>query len=242
MKKLFGAMEVTLFALTLAIGMCGCAQNQKNEESKEVTKAVFVETVVETPEQALQQLAEGNKRFVSETNVFPHHDHKRVEETAPEQHPFATVIGCSDSRVPVELIFDQGVGDIFVIRTAGNSVNDDMVMGSLDYSIDHLGVKLIVVLGHESCGGITGAIATCEGEGHEHHVGKVGELISSLREDVKDYVGKSDKLDEAIHANVHTQVARISEADHVKELIAQGKVKVVGAYYDVQSGEVAFIN
>ena len=90
-----------------------------------------------TPEEALAKLMAGNERYVNETSIYPRADIDRVEETAPHQAPFAAVVGCSDSRVPVELIFDQGIGDIFVIRTAGNNVNSDMVMGSVDYAIEH---------------------------------------------------------------------------------------------------------
>ena len=114
---------------------------------------------VSTPEEAIAKLMAGNERYINETSIYPRADIDRVEETAPHQAPFAAVVGCSDSRVPVELVFDQGIGDIFVIRTAGNNVNSDMVMGSVDYAIEHLGVKVLLVLGHGSCGGVTGAIS-----------------------------------------------------------------------------------
>ena len=94
-----------------------------------------------TPQEALAELIAGNERYVSEKTVHPRGGMDRVAETAPHQAPFAAVVGCSDSRVPVELLFDQGIGDIFVIRTAGNNVNSEMVMGSVDYAIEHLGVK-----------------------------------------------------------------------------------------------------
>lgn len=97
-------------------------------------------SVPSTPEEALAALIAGNGRYVNEECINPRSDMERVEETAPHQAPFAAVVGCSDSRVPVELLFDQGIGDIFVIRTAGNNVNSEMVMGSVDYAIEHLGV------------------------------------------------------------------------------------------------------
>ena len=157
----------------------------------------------------------------------------RVKETAPHQAPFAAVVGCSDSRVPVELLFDQGIGDIFVIRTAGNNVNSDMVMGSVDYAIEHLGVKLLLVLGHGSCGGVTGAIS--EGE-HEH--GNIGHLLSTIRNDVSQYVGKTDSLEAAIHHHAHVQVDRICSYPHVSEKIEKGELLVKQAYYDVHTGKV----
>jgi carbonic anhydrase len=143
-------------------------------------------SVPSTPEEALAELIAGNERYVNEECVNPRSDMERVEETAPHQAPFAAVVGCSDSRVPVELLFDQGIGDIFVIRTAGNNVNSEMVIGSVDYAIEHLGIKVLLVLGHGSCGGVTGAIS----EGEEEH-GNIGHLLGTIREDVSDYYPRS---------------------------------------------------
>ena len=190
------------------------------------------EKVPSNPEEALAELIAGNERYVNEECTNPHCDMKRVDETAPHQAPFAAVVGCSDSRVPVELLFDQGIGDIFVIRTAGNNVNSEMVMGSVDYSIEHLGVKLLLVLGHGSCGGVTGAIS----EGEEH--GNIGSLLSTIREDVSQYVGQSDSLDAAIHHHAHVQVERIIAYPHVAEKIEKGELLVKQAYYDVNTGKV----
>ena len=186
-----------------------------------------------TPEEALAALIAGNERYVDEKSINPRSDMDRVEETAPHQAPFAAVVGCSDSRVPVELLFDQGIGDIFVIRTAGNNVNSEMVMGSVDYAIEHLGVKVLLVLGHGSCGGVTGAIS--EG-GHEH--GNIGHLLGTIREDVSDFVGKVESLDDAIRHHTHVQVERILSYPHVAEKIEKGELIVKSAYYDVNTGEV----
>ena len=188
-----------------------------------------------TPEEALSELIAGNERYVNEKCIHPHGDMDRVEQTAPHQAPFAAVVGCSDSRVPVELLFDQGIGDIFVIRTAGNNVNSPMVMGSVDYAIEHLGVKLLLVLGHGSCGGVTGAIS----EGEEEH-GNIGHLLSTIRSDVSDFVGKTDCLEAAIHHHTQVQVERIIAYPHVAEKIAKGELLVKKAYYDVKTGKVTF--
>lgn len=188
-----------------------------------------------TPEEALTELIAGNERFVNEKCIYPHGDMERVADTAPHQAPFAAVVGCSDSRVPVELIFDQGIGDIFVIRTAGNNVNSEMVMGSVDYAIEHLGVKLLLVLGHGSCGGVTGAIS----DGEEHH-GNIGHLLGTIRSDVSDYVGKADSLDAAIHHHAQVQVEHIIAYPHIAEKIANGELLVKKAYYDVNTGKVTF--
>ena len=192
-------------------------------------------TVPSTPEEALAELIAGNERYVNEKRIHPRGDMDRVENTAPHQAPFAAVVGCSDSRVPVELLFDQGIGDIFVIRTAGNNVNSDMVMGSIDYAIEHLGVKLLLVLGHGSCGGVTGAIS----DGEEEH-GNIGHLLGIIRNDVSDYVGKVDSLDAAIRHHATVQVERIIAYPHVAEKIANGELLVKKAYYDVNTGMVTY--
>ena len=194
-----------------------------------------VAVVPSTPEEALSELIAGNERYVNEKCIHPHGDMDRIEQTAPHQAPFAAVVGCSDSRVPVELLFDQGIGDIFVIRTAGNNVNSPMVMGSVDYAIEHLGVKLLLVLGHGSCGGVTGAIS----EGEEEH-GNIGHLLSTIRSDVSDFVGKTDCLEAAIHHHTQVQVERIIAYPHVAEKIAKGELLVKKAYYDVKTGKVTF--
>ena len=194
-----------------------------------------VAVVPSTPEEALAELIAGNERYVNEKSIHPHGDMDRIEQTAPHQAPFAAVVGCSDSRVPVELLFDQGIGDIFVIRTAGNNVNSPMVMGSVDYAIEHLGVKLLLVLGHGSCGGVTGAIS----EGEEEH-GNIGHLLSTIRSDVSDFVGKTDCLEAAIHHHTQVQVERIIAYPHVAEKIAKGELLVKKAYYDVKTGKVTF--
>ena len=188
-----------------------------------------------TPEEAMAELIAGNERYVNEKSIHPHGNMDRVGETAPHQAPFAAVVGCSDSRVPVELLFDQGVGDIFVIRTAGNNVNSEMVMGSVDYAIEHLGVKLLVVLGHGSCGGVTGAIS----DGEEEH-GNIGHLLATIRSDVSDYVGNIDSLDAAIRHHTQVQVERIVAYPHVAEKIANGELLVKKAYYDVNTGKVTY--
>ena len=189
---------------------------------------------VSTPEEAIAKLMAGNERYINEASIYPRADINRVEETAPHQAPFAAVVGCSDSRVPVELIFDQGIGDIFVIRTAGNNVNSDMVMGSVDYAIEHLGVKVLLVLGHGSCGGVTGAIS----EDEEEH-GNIGKLLATIRQDVADYVGKPENLDAAIREHAHIQVERILSYPHVAEKVKKGELLVKCAYYDVKTGKVS---
>lgn len=215
-KRLF----LNLIGLTFAVMTFTMCKNQPD-------------AVPTDPQEALAELIAGNERYVSENTIHPRGGMDRVVETAPHQAPFAAVVGCSDSRVPVELLFDQGIGDIFVIRTAGNNVNSEMVMGSVDYAIEHLGVKVLLVLGHGSCGGVTGAIS----EGEEEH-GNIGSLLSTIRNDVSQFVGKTDSLDAAIHHHAHVQVERIVAYPHVAEKIEKGELLVKQAYYDVNTGKV----
>lgn len=160
---------------------------------------------------------------------------ERVAETAPHQEPFAAVVGCSDSRVPVEVIFDRGVGDIFVIRTAGNNVDGDMVMGSVEYAVDHLSVEVLLVLGHSSCGGVTSAITPGE------HSGAVGHLLHHIQSYIPDFVGKPELLDEAIAAHTRSQVETLLQNDIVAESVKSGKLILKGAHYDIQTGKVTIL-
>lgn len=218
-KRLFIRLTCLTF-LVMSFTMCGAHQG----------------SLPSTPQEALSELMAGNARFVNEKSINPRSNMDRIEETAPHQAPFSAVVGCSDSRVPVELLFDQGIGDIFVIRTAGNNVNSEMVMGSVDYAVEHLGVKVLLVLGHGSCGGVTGAVS--EG-GHEH--GNIGHLLGTIRNDVSDYVGKADRLDDAIRHHTHVQVDRILGYQHIAEKVEKGDLLVKAAYYDVTTGKVSIL-
>lgn len=240
MKKFFLPIAI------VAMGMfASCAKKEAAKCEAGATKCCAYQdsvkstlnAAVNTPEEAIARLKDGNARYVAGKSCFPHVDAARIAETSNGQKPFAAVVACADSRVPVEFIFDQGIGDIFVIRTAGNNVNDDAVMGSIDYAIEHLGVKTVVILGHESCGGVTSAI---EGEIKANDEAKIDELLTMIQNDVKQYVGKKDSLDAAIRLNAATQVKRIDDRNLVKEFVESGKTKIVGAYYNIHDGSVTF--
>lgn len=188
-----------------------------------------------TAQEALSALLEGNKRFVNSEMIYPNSDINRVTQTAAHQEPFAAIVGCSDSRVPIELIFDQGLGDIFVIRTAGNNVADDMVMGSIEYAVDHLCVKVLLVLGHGSCGGVTSAISSSE------HSGSIGNLLHHIQNDIPEYVGKPELLEEAILKHTHSQIETILQNNIIAEKLRNGELIIKAAYYDVNSGRVKLL-
>lgn len=231
MKKLY-LLTLVVFSLNVS-----CISNADSTSTKRKCKEQS--STITTPAEAIAALKAGNERYVKGEMAHPNSDAARRASTVGSQSPYAVVVACSDSRVPVEVLFDQGIGDIFVIRTAGNSVSEDVVMGSLDYAVDHLDTPLVVILGHQNCGGISSAIAP-HGDDDHHHNGKIGELLTILREDVEQYVGHPEQLDEAIYTNATAQVDRVKEVDYIKEKIKAGKLEVVSAYYNIDNGKVTF--
>lgn len=188
-----------------------------------------------SPDAAIDRLKSGNKRFVDKKKA----DRDlltQVNETSGGQFPFAAMLSCIDSRVPAELVFDQGIGDIFNVRVAGNIVNED-VLGSLEYSCKVAGSKVIVVLGHTKCGAVTAACKHVE-------LGNITHLLSKIQPAVKEAM-KGEATAEAIEAvalkNVELSIERIrNESPILAELEADGDIKIVGAVYDVASGVVCF--
>jgi carbonic anhydrase len=183
--------------------------------------------------QALQRLIEGNKRFSSSKQSHPNQDRERRQELAKGQKPFAVIVGCSDSRIPPEIIFDQGLGDLFVIRVAGNIV-DDVALGSIEYAVDHLGTRLIVVLGHSKCGAVT---ATVQGGAFHGHVESIVQAIKPAIQAAKELPG--DLTDNTIKANARLVAGQIQSSQPIlAEMARLDKITVVSAYYDIESGEV----
>lgn len=184
----------------------------------------------------LQKLIEGNKRFAESKTEHINQSAARRTELAKGQKPFAVVVTCSDSRVPPEIIFDQGLGDLFVIRTAGNIV-DDIGLGSIEYAVEHLGVKLCVVLGHEKCGAVDAAVKGGRAEGH------IQNLIDAIRPVVeKEKKNKGDLLDNSIKANVLRIVDQLNSSEPIlKEFVHDQKLTVIGARYDLDDGIVMLL-
>lgn len=189
-----------------------------------------------SPEESLIRLKEGNKRFVTGKSSRPRQDFSRIKEVAEGQYPFATIIGCSDSRVPNEIIFDQGLGDLFIVRTAGQ-VSSYASWGSIEFAEEILGTKLIVVLGHTKCGAVNAAVGLPEVPGH----------IVTLINAIKPAVEKAKKtestnlLDAAIRENVAMQVEQLKGLEPVlAKRVREGSIKIIGALYDLNSGEIEF--
>ncbi len=191
-----------------------------------------------SPDDALSKLKQGNERFVQGKSIRPHQDLNRIKEVAAGQAPFATIVGCSDSRVPNEIIFDQGVGDLFIVRTAGQ-VSTYASWGSIEFAEELLGTKLIVVLGHTQCGAVSAAVKLPEVPGH------IVTLINAIKPAVeKAREGHpADLLDAAIRENVRLQVEQLKSLEPVlAKRIREGSVKIVGALYHLDSGKVEFLN
>lgn len=188
------------------------------------------------PEEGLKLLMDGNKRYVAGKSAGPHRSAKRRAEIAQGQNPFAVIVGCSDSRVPPELLFDQGFGDLFVVRTAGNVV-DSVALGSIEYAVEHLGVKLIVVLGHERCGAVGATVKGGEAPGN------LKSIVDAIKPAVDKAKAKSehgshgcDLVCSAVKSNVKLVAEKMRTSSVLAELIDDGLLKVVGAYYDLDSG------
>ena len=195
-----------------------------------------------TPEQALEILKEGNERFVN--NVKVTHDMLNVrDEIKDKQHPFASILGCSDSRTTVELVFDQNLGDIFSVRLAGN-IASRKALGSLEFSVKYLGSKLIVVMGHTNCGAVK---AACD-----HYTGgNIGQIIdmidpavhreTSIQEKDLRNSANEEFVEKVCWLNVQEQINNIKQnSPIIKDMVLENKIDLVGAVYDLASGKVNF--
>lgn len=188
-------------------------------------------------EQAIEKLKQGNKRFVELKLKHPDSDKKRRKEMQKGQHPFVVILSCSDSRVPPELIFDQGLGDIFEIRNAGN-VLDDHVIGSIEYAVMHCGVKLIVIMGHQDCGAIA---ATLSGVSETKYIKSLEDSIQPAIEDCKEQ-GLEINSDNVVKAHIMQDINElISQDTELVKYMKEHEVKIVPAYYHLDSGKVDFL-
>jgi len=186
-----------------------------------------------TPDEALKTLMDGNARFTAgRLTSFQEDLTLLAQKTAEKQEPFAAVLSCADSRVPVEILFDQTIGHVFVVRVAGNIASAEMV-ASLEYGVAVLGTRLLMVLGHSACGAVTAAI------GGKAVPGQISALYSPLRPAV-DQAGPDP--DATIRANARIQAGLLGKASPVlADFIAAGKLKVVAAHYDIATGEITLL-
>ena len=189
-----------------------------------------------TAESALAELKAGNDHHVRHQYQHPHENIARQRELTSGQHPHAEILSCSDSRVPPEIIFDQGLGDLFVVRDAGN-VASDTELGSLEYGAEHLHIALLVVMGHERCGAVTAAVEGGPPEGH------IAVLVNLIRPAVEKSRGLGgDPVANAVRTNVEMVVKQLRSSNPIlSELVAHGKLKIVGAVYSLDTGKVNWL-
>jgi carbonic anhydrase len=192
-------------------------------------------------DEALARLVAGNARFVRGEARFPTVQKEILADLAKGQHPYATILGCSDSRVPPELVFDAGFGELFIVRVAGNVISAE-VMGTLQYAGVHLRTPLFVVLGHEGCGAVQAALAA------KQHGMREPERIAVLLRGIEPGLDHIDTtlppdalMDAAVEANVHWSMRQLRETREVKARMQEGVYKVVGAIYEFETGRVRFL-
>jgi carbonic anhydrase len=194
-----------------------------------------------TPDEALARLREGNGRFCSDKPANPRRDGDRREETARGQHPFAVVLSCSDSRVPPEVLFDQGLGDLFIVRVAGNVARGDEI-ASVEYGTGHLGAPLVVVMGHSACGAVMAVVDGAHGSDNLNEL--LRPIIPAVEQARRSNpgAGRARIIEAAIEANVWVSIeSLLTGSDELRALVAAGKVRVVGALYDLASGQVSIL-
>jgi carbonic anhydrase len=189
-----------------------------------------------TPDEAIRKLLDGNRRFIRQQRQYPDQSMRRLQSVAKAQYPFAAILGCADSRVPAEIIFDQGLGNLFVVRVAGN-VASDMAVGSLEYSASVLGSQLILVLGHRRCGAVAEAIKD------KQLPGKMGFLVNSIKPAVdRVKLTSGDIQENAVLANIQYQVEKLQTSSNILfKLVGERKLKIAGACYDIDTGKVSII-
>ena len=210
MKNLY---IMSLIALVVFLSACVSVERNEHELS--------------TPEQVIQKLIQGNKEYMeSERNIANIPMKRRVDTAINGQTPYAVIITCSDSRVPPEHIFSAGIGDLFIIRTAGNVV-DNFALGSIEYGIAHLGAKVIMIMGHDQCGAVSAALA-----GHiEGH-------ITNIVDEIKSGIAGAVNTVEAERLNIAHTYNKIIESAIVKELLDLNEITVLQAKYELQTGNV----
>lgn len=225
-RQFLGALPV----VALAVAACG-----SRHTAEEVRQSVGPPPKPKTPDEAVTVLAEGNARFAAGTpQVRETADIELLWKTGIEakQEPFATVLGCADSRLAPEIIFDQFVGDIFVVREAGNIADSDTNLGSLEYGQAVLKSKLLVVLGHSDCGAVKAAYTNAE----------PGANIQSIINVIKPGITGAPNLEDAIVRNVRAVKDRIQrDSTLLREAVQSGDYKIVGAYYDIKTATVRFL-
>lgn len=187
----------------------------------------------------VSELLKSNKNFINNSNSKQDFETQRELTATKGQHPELIVVTCSDSRVTPEFIFDKGIGEVFVIRTAGNVI-DSVCLGSIEYAAEHLHSSNLIILGHSSCGAVT---AACEGETESPYINSIIKLIKPAVKIAKSKrLDKQQTIDAAIHENVKKQMKAVKKSSIIRDLEEEGHLKIFGAVYNIKTGAVEFIN
>lgn len=191
---------------------------------------------------AVARLKAGNQRFAAGRTRHAHQSADWRQHLVAGQKPFATLLGCADSRVPVELVFDQGFGDLFVVRVAGNVVAPDVV-GSLEYAVAHLATPLVVVVGHQGCGAVTAAVSALLGKPDVvPSVNALAKLIEPGLPSNLPQLVEADRIAVSVEANVRWSIQQLAELPEARKALAAGRVKLIGAVYELTTGRVRFLD
>lgn len=197
----------------------------------------LVQPSVANGKEALERLLAGNARFVADQSLEIDEGMARRVAVSKSQHPFATVLGCVDSRVPIELVFDQGLGDLVVVRSAGEAL-DHSVIGSLEFGVEELHTPLLMVLGHQRCGALDATIKALD-TNRTSSEGELGYLVKTLAPAVRQVAGKpGDRLTNAVHANVELVLTQLRKSPVIGPLERSGKLTLAGAYYNLDTGQI----
>ena len=247
MKKVFLAALVLIFTQSTIVAQTKKLNKQKNQttanavvasdQSKKEQYLIDRDSAFADPRIAIQTLIGGNKRFVEGTNIRPRQDAKTIKQLENGQQPFAVIVGCSDSRVPNEIVFDQGLGDLFIIRTAGQ-VSATASYGSMEFATLNLKTKLIVVLGHTECGAVGAAVSR-----PQNVPGHIVNLINEIKGSVAKCANMSgNPANNAVRQNVIDQVENLRNLEPILgKQYASGEIIIVGAVYDIHTGKVEFL-
>ncbi len=228
------SIKVLAATIALFFALVGAARADSSAALTRETQAMI------TPEKAIEMLKQGNQRFVSGKTVA-RDSRAQVKQTSKGQFPFAAVVSCLDSRIPVETVFDQGIGDLFVARVAGNFVNDD-ILGSLEFATRLAGAKLIVVMGHTECGAIKGACDAAQLGLLTATLANINPAVMAVQGDFKSRSSKDTKFVQAVaEMNVNLTMKKLRDRSVVlRDMLDKGEIGMIGAMYDVSTGKVKF--
>jgi carbonic anhydrase len=224
----------SLFICVVLIISCNQTNSESHIKKQGNSSVLQKESTISTPSGALNELMAGNERFQAMKLLNTEYK-QQIENTKGGQKPHSVILSCMDSRVPPEIIFDQGIGNLFVIRVAGN-VEDLNVLGSMEYAVEHAGSKLIVVMGHSHCGAVTGAVKKV-------NMGNLTQLLDQIKPAIIPEEDESKEIEETAKNNVRLTIKDIlSGSEIINEFVKENKIAVVGAYYNIETGEVTFLD